>query len=202
MLSVGQQEGHPACKKLSGGVLVWLSVWSELQTCICPNWCYCHSLSLASVKSRLFLPFWYQLTRVVPEKGPLNRCVCVFSFFRWSVRTTTTGGRLVGGARHRQSRPGLCHHLNYRSGVQRAPPLRRPSETKQVQSLTASACTSAAWFTKYLMTILLLSYDNAKVTIDLRRTSNLQNILQEKQGFSYVRFICKIVRLSEIIFVN
>ena len=26
------QEGHPACKKLSGGVLVWLSVWSEVQT--------------------------------------------------------------------------------------------------------------------------------------------------------------------------
>ena len=24
-----------------------------------------------------FLPFWYWLTRVVPEKGPLNGCVCV-----------------------------------------------------------------------------------------------------------------------------
>ena len=32
-LSVGRQEGHPACKKLSGGVLVWLSVWSKVQTC-------------------------------------------------------------------------------------------------------------------------------------------------------------------------
>jgi len=27
-LLVKQQEGHPACKKQSGGVLVWLSVWS------------------------------------------------------------------------------------------------------------------------------------------------------------------------------
>jgi len=27
-LLVGQQEGHPACKNLSGGVLAWLSVWS------------------------------------------------------------------------------------------------------------------------------------------------------------------------------
>jgi len=27
-LSVRWQEGHPACKKLSGGVLAWLSVWS------------------------------------------------------------------------------------------------------------------------------------------------------------------------------
>jgi len=25
-LLVGRQEGHPACKQLSGGVLVWLSV--------------------------------------------------------------------------------------------------------------------------------------------------------------------------------
>jgi len=29
MLLVGWQEGHPSCKKLSGGVLAWLSVWSE-----------------------------------------------------------------------------------------------------------------------------------------------------------------------------
>jgi len=25
-LLIGRQEGHPACKKLSGGVLAWLSV--------------------------------------------------------------------------------------------------------------------------------------------------------------------------------
>jgi len=31
------QEGHPACKKLSGGVLAWLSVWSKVQTCIWPS---------------------------------------------------------------------------------------------------------------------------------------------------------------------
>jgi len=28
---VERQEGHPACKKLSGGVLAWSSVWSEVQ---------------------------------------------------------------------------------------------------------------------------------------------------------------------------
>ena len=55
-LLIGQQEGHPACKKLRGWVLVWLSVWSAVQTCIWPSWCHCHSLSLASVKSRLVLP--------------------------------------------------------------------------------------------------------------------------------------------------
>ena len=75
-LLVGRQEGHPACKKQSGGVLVLLSVWSNLQTCIWPSWCHCHSLSFASVKSRLVLPFWYRLTWVVPEKGPLNACFC------------------------------------------------------------------------------------------------------------------------------
>ena len=37
MLLVGRQEGHPACKKLSRGVLAWLSVWSEVQTCIWPS---------------------------------------------------------------------------------------------------------------------------------------------------------------------
>ena len=36
-LLVGRQEGHPACKKLSVGVLAWLSVWSEVQTCIQPS---------------------------------------------------------------------------------------------------------------------------------------------------------------------
>ena len=30
--------------------------------------------SLASVKSRLVLPFWYRITQVVLEKRPLNGC--------------------------------------------------------------------------------------------------------------------------------
>ena len=64
-LLVGRQEGHPVCKKR---VLVWLSVWSEVQTCIWPSWCHCHSLSLASVKFRLVLPFWYWLTWVALDK--------------------------------------------------------------------------------------------------------------------------------------
>jgi len=76
-LFVGWQEGHPASKKLRVGGLAWLSVWSKVQTCIWPSGCHCHSLSLASVKSRLVLSSWYRLTWVVPEKGPLNGCVCV-----------------------------------------------------------------------------------------------------------------------------
>jgi len=65
-LLVGRQEGHPACKKLSGGVLAWLSFWSEAQTCISgttqvsryqkgkPIWILLKQEAiLASVKSRL-----------------------------------------------------------------------------------------------------------------------------------------------------
>ena len=78
---LGGRKGIRPVKKLSGGLLARLSVWSEVQTCIWPCWCHCHSLSLATVKSRLVLSFWYRLTRVVLEKGPLNGCVCVWR--RW-----------------------------------------------------------------------------------------------------------------------
>jgi len=54
MLSVGWQEGHPACKKLSGELLAWLCVWVKVQICIRSSWCNCHSLSLAPVN-----PDWY-----------------------------------------------------------------------------------------------------------------------------------------------
>jgi len=36
-LFVGQQEGHLACKKGVVGVLVWLSIWNEVLTCIWPS---------------------------------------------------------------------------------------------------------------------------------------------------------------------
>ena len=79
---LGGRKGIRPVKKQSGGVLAWLSVWNEMQTFIWPSWCHCHSLSLASVKSRLVLPFWYRLTRVVLDKGPLNACVCVCVYDR------------------------------------------------------------------------------------------------------------------------
>jgi len=50
----GWQEGHPACKKLSGWVVAWLSAWGEVQICIWPSWCHCHSLSLEPVN-----PDWF-----------------------------------------------------------------------------------------------------------------------------------------------
>jgi len=48
MLLFGWQRAS-GCKKLSGGMPAWLSVWSEVQICIRPSWCHCHSLSLAPV---------------------------------------------------------------------------------------------------------------------------------------------------------
>ena len=72
---VGQQEGHPACKKnfewWGTGMVICLEQDADL------HMAQLMPLSLASVKSILVLPFWYRLTRVVPEKGPLNGCVCV-----------------------------------------------------------------------------------------------------------------------------
>jgi len=75
---LGGRKGIWPVKNLSSAVLAWLSVWSEVQTCIWPSWYHCCSLS--PVKSRLVLPFWYRLTWVVPDKGLLNGCVYEFNF--------------------------------------------------------------------------------------------------------------------------
>jgi len=76
MLFVGRQEGHPACKKVSGGLLAWLSVWSEVQTCTRPSWCHWHSLSFASVKSRLVFTFLVPALPGSPGQRAVKR-VCV-----------------------------------------------------------------------------------------------------------------------------
>jgi len=44
---------------LSCGMLAWLSVWGEVQICIWPSRCHCHSLSLGA---RLVLPSWFYLS--------------------------------------------------------------------------------------------------------------------------------------------
>ena len=58
---IGRQEGHPACKKLSGGVLAGLSGCGEVQICIWPSWSYCLSLSLAPGN-----PDWFWFYFLVP----------------------------------------------------------------------------------------------------------------------------------------
>ena len=58
-LLVGRQEGRPACKKLSGWMLVWLCVWvkgSYLHMAYLHMMPFSHSLSLAAVN-----PDWFYL---------------------------------------------------------------------------------------------------------------------------------------------
>ena len=83
--AVGRKGIRPVKKTEWWGAGVVISVCSEVQTCIWPSWCHWHSLSLASVKSRLVLPFWFRLTWVVPDKGPLNVCSCRASDYCASV---------------------------------------------------------------------------------------------------------------------
>ena len=72
---LGGRKGIRPVKKLSGGVP---SVWSEVQTCIWPSWYHCHSLSLASVKSRLVFTFLVPAYPGSPRKRAVKRvCVCV-----------------------------------------------------------------------------------------------------------------------------
>ena len=96
--------------------------------------------------------------------------------------------QLVWCGRHNTSHsgPDWLHH--WRTD------LRRPTASQS----TGNAAYHAAWFTKYFTTILRLSCGNAIVTIELRQTFNLPNVLWRTQGFSSVRFTCKIVRSSEI----
>ena len=68
-------------------MLVWLSVWIEdVSVVICLD--RGTDLHIAQLmpqplsvscfsKIQIGLPFWYGLAWVVPEKGPLNWCVCV-----------------------------------------------------------------------------------------------------------------------------
>jgi len=52
---VGQQEGHPACKKLSGGMLVWLS-GMRCRLAYSPANATATHLSLAPVNPDWFYP--------------------------------------------------------------------------------------------------------------------------------------------------
>ena len=75
-LLVGRQEGHPACKKTEWwgtGVVIRLERGTDLhmaQRMPLPLTVSCFS------KIQIGFPFWYRLTWVVLEKGPLNG-VCV-----------------------------------------------------------------------------------------------------------------------------
>jgi len=76
MLLVGRQEGHPACKKTEwwgAGMVICLEQGADLHIA---QWIPLPLLSLASVKSRLVLLFWYLFVRFVPDKGLLKGRAC------------------------------------------------------------------------------------------------------------------------------
>jgi len=65
-LLAGRQEGHPAHKNME-----WWGAGVIMSGAKC-KWRQCYPSSLASLKSRIFLPFLYRLTQVVLEKKPLS----------------------------------------------------------------------------------------------------------------------------------
>ena len=75
-LLVWWQEGHPACKKTEwwgSGVVICLERGADLhmaQLMPLPLTVSCFS------KIQIGFTFWYRLTWVVTEKGPLHVCVC------------------------------------------------------------------------------------------------------------------------------
>jgi len=77
-------------KKLSGGMLAWLSVWFAVQIWIWPRWCHCHSLSLASVKFKLvLLPAHPGDPRQSPEGRKMGVCVSVRACMHACMSQTT-----------------------------------------------------------------------------------------------------------------
>jgi len=95
-LLVGRQEGHLACKKLEwwgAGMVICLERVADMHMSQLKPL----PLTVASVKSRLVLPFWYQLTRVVLEKGPLNGCVRVCVCVGCLVKQVCFFGRRFNG---------------------------------------------------------------------------------------------------------
>jgi len=90
-LLVGLQEGHPACKKTEwwgAGMVICLEQGADLhmaQQIPLPLTVSCFS------KIQIGLPFWYRLNRVVPDKGPLNGCVCVCVRFDRKLLIADTG---------------------------------------------------------------------------------------------------------------
>jgi len=73
-LLAGRQEWHPACKKTEwwgAGVVICL------ERCVDLHLAQMMPLPLTvscSNKIQIVFPFWYRLTWVVPDKGPLNAC--------------------------------------------------------------------------------------------------------------------------------
>jgi len=146
--------------------------------------------------------FWYRPTRVVPDQRLLNSCV-------WCACLNSRPAVVVD--------PYPCLATVWRHWTPRlvtreissAVPTPHTSDsqnTRKINAMTKCAALVSEFCNRSeLQTwgpIYKISYDNAKVTIDLRQTSHSQNILRRMQGFSRIQFACKLVKSSEIAFVN
>ena len=100
-LLVGRQEWHPACKKLSGGVLAWLSVRSEVQiVCIWSSWCHWDCIPKPHHLLPHLNPDWLPRDAMHPRYYPWA-CVCVRLCLSVCVRLSQVGvllKRLNGGS--------------------------------------------------------------------------------------------------------
>ena len=76
---VGRQKGHPACKKVVGaGVVICLERGADLHMAqLMPLPLTVSCFSKIQIGFTFLVTFWYRLTRVDLDKGPLNGCVCV-----------------------------------------------------------------------------------------------------------------------------
>jgi len=140
-------------RKVSG-VLAWLSVWSEVQTCIWPSWCHCHSLSLAPVKSELLLPFWY---RDYPAH-PGSPGTCELREKSIKLRThwlmiQQTGGMAISKCHSTLLWTARVHQdvtvTSDRSHLLTVPSVRPPTEGEAFAVVTTviSYCATVAWHT-------------------------------------------------------
>ena len=90
MLLVGRQEGHPTCKKLSCGVLAWLSVWSNVVVCL-EQGADLHMAQLMPLpltvscfsKIQIGFPFLVPAHLCSPRKRAVKWCVCVCVCVSW-----------------------------------------------------------------------------------------------------------------------
>jgi len=93
-LLVGHQEEHRACEVmrcwhcyLSGAKCKWFAYGPSDATAI--------PLFLASLESKMVLPFWYQITQVVLEKRPLNGCSILLIFNKMKNFSFASCGRCL-----------------------------------------------------------------------------------------------------------
>jgi len=147
--------------------------------------CNCWHCS-PSVRSRVSVTFGRQsvcLSVCLAGCSLLRVCCCGPGGLATSIDCCTAGAAVSSnGAAARCSAANANSHVD-----------------TDVESWAQTSQIPGARFTKYLTTILRLSYDNAKVAIDLRRTTNLPNRLTNVErlflGMIHLQN-CKIVRDS------